>query len=149
MQVDTAFFTGNFSPKVSFYGTNLTCAGDAKSTSALSTLDTLRTSSVAQRPEFGRMGLCASPEEFAAVEQLQSDQWKVLVPLTPLGAGYEATRRTVFQINPAASTGDSSNSQVVSHIRVNMGPDGGIARIRVYGEVIVSPSVFLSNTGEC
>jgi hypothetical protein len=129
IEVDTAFFTGNFSPKVSIQGVALGSEEEA----TVQTLLQLRAASTASRPEFGRMGLAASPEEFSTVSRLQSDHWSMLVPLTPLGAGYEDTRRTVFAIDSA---------QPVSYLRVNMGPDGGIARIRVYGEVLVRPENF-------
>lgn len=79
------------------------------------------------------MGLCATDEEWAAVAGLKSENWTTLVPLTPLGAGYEETRRTMFTID---------SNEVISHLRINMGPDGGIARVRVYGEVVVSPSAL-------
>lgn len=98
----------------------------------------LRAKTVSQRAEFGRMGLNASDEEFSAVRSFQSENWNVLVPLTPLGAGYEETRKTTFTI-PVPLNGEG---EVYSHIRVNMGPDGGIARIRVYGEVVVPDSAF-------
>lgn len=123
---------------MSIFGANLT--EDGKSASTLDKLDDLRVQSVQQRPEHGRMGLCASEAEFAAVSHLQSENWNVLVPLTPLGAGYEETRKTMFRIAGNSDT-------VVSHIRVNMGPDGGIARIRVYGEVVVSASAFEAPSG--
>ena len=123
---------------MSIFGANL--AEDNKAAVHLDRLNDLRVQSVQQRPEHGRMGLCASEAEFEAVAGLQSENWSVLVPLTPLGAGYEETRKTMFTVS---SSGDS----VVSHIRVNMGPDGGIARIRVYGEVVVSASAFDAPSG--
>jgi allantoicase len=99
----------------------------------------IRAATSAARPEFGRMGLCASEEEWSAVKQLQTERWPTLVPLTPLGAGYEETRRTMFTIN---------SNEVISHLRVNMGPDGGIARIRVYGEVVVTPTALAASSGQ-
>jgi allantoicase len=135
VKVDTAFFTGNFSPKVSIFGANLVDDQAAGKTTAQ--LEQQRAKSVEARPEFGRMGLCASEEEFATVAQLKTEDWSVLVPLTPLGAGYEETRKTMFHIQQNGGKND-----VISHLRINMGPDGGIARIRVYGEVVVSPSAL-------
>lgn len=123
IEVDTAFFTGNFSPKVSIYGIYLQDGSDS-----LDDLESLRQQSAVERPEHKRMGLCATEKEWSLVSNVESENWPVLVPLTPLGAGYEETRKTVFYVE---TTGP------VSHIRVNMGPDGGIARIRVHGEVVV------------
>ena len=132
--MDTCFFTGNFSPKVSIYGALI--EGDASK--VCNNLLGLRAKSVAPRAELGRMGLCATEEEFSVVKALHSENWNVLVPLTPLGAGYEETRKTTFTF-PESANGDDA---VFSHLRINMGPDGGIARIRVYGDVVVPDSVF-------
>eukprot|EP01038_Epipyxis_sp_PR26KG_P011245 gene11245-15089_t len=129
IEVDTAYFTGNFSPKVSILGANFN-----SETPDMEHLTSLRTQSILDRPEHGRMGLAASEEEFELVERLESSEWKVLVPLTALGAGYEETRHNLFRIPFGEGIGGP-----VSHIRLNMGPDGGIARIRVFGEVIISP----------
>lgn len=126
IEIDTAFFTGNFSPQASVYGTNSLSELDAANT-----LIKLRSESVSSRPEFGRMGLNATEEEFNLVKKLKSETWPTLVPLTPLGAGYEATRKTLFEIPHGQGP--------IKFLRLNMGPDGGIARIRVYGEVTVNP----------
>jgi allantoicase len=93
IEVDTAFFTGNFSPQVSIYGVR-----DPSSQDAVNQLVRLREESILSRPEFGRMGLKASEEEWELVQKLSSENWVEMVPLSPLGAGYEATRKTVFQI---------------------------------------------------
>jgi hypothetical protein len=144
--VDTAFFTGNYSPKVSVYGMCLTDPDQSNPTlAAINECIALREASAADRPEFLRMGLAASDAEFAAVAKLQSEQWAELIPLTPLGAGYEATRRTMFTVAPQPA----GSGNVFTHLRINMGPDGGIARVRVYGEVVVPPSSFVSPTGGC
>lgn len=111
----------------SVYGANL-----PESTPEVQQLLALRQKSADDRPEHGRMGLCATEEEQRLADAMQSDAWHVLVPLSPLGAGYKETSKTMFQVQ---STGIGP----VTHIRLNMGPDGGIARIRVYGEVVVRP----------
>ena len=51
--------------------------------------------------------------------QLESDSWSVIVPLSTLGPGYEATRKNIFYVSP------SCRDATITHIRVNMGPDGG------------------------
>lgn len=126
IEVDTAFFTGNFSPKVSIFG-----ALHLSDAQAADNLRRIRKDSVVGQPEIGRMGMKASDEEFAEVAKLQSEAWSPLVELTPLGAGYEETRKNLFHIPPGHGP--------IQYLRVNMGPDGGIARIRVYGEVVVQP----------
>jgi allantoicase len=126
IEIDTCFFTGNFSPVVSVYGIQ-----QPKSMNAVEDLLNLREDSKQERPEHGRMGLAASAQEFSLVSELKSEEWPVLIPLSPLGAGYEATRKTIFQV--------PSGLGPLQYLRLNMGPDGGIARIRVYGEVTINP----------
>lgn len=55
--------------------------------------------------------------------------------MTELRAGYEETRHNFFEI---------TSKEPWTHLRLNMYPDGGIARLRVYGEA--RPS--LPKTGE-
>ena len=61
--------------------------------------------------------------------QVDSDSWSVLVPLSTLGPGYEATRKNIFYVSSSSSSSSSSSCKeagaTITHIRVNMGPDGG------------------------
>ncbi|MEU6402586.1 allantoicase [Streptomyces sp. NPDC046985] len=61
-------------------------------------------------------------------EYLLSDdvKWTTLVPRTPVGGH-------------AANGFEVGVEQRVTHLRVNQHPDGGIARLRVYGEVVPDP----------
>ncbi len=63
-----------------------------------------------------------SPEELLADDV----KWTTLVPRTPVG-GHAANGFTV------------SVEQYVTHLRVRQYPDGGIARLRVHGEVVPDP----------
>ncbi len=109
IEIDTAFFTGNFSPQSSVYGTLKPNDPDI-----VETLLSLRSQSIGSRLEFGRMGLAASEEEWNNVHKLHSESWPVLIPLTPLGAGYEATRRSIFEVAPGLGP--------IQYLRLNMGP---------------------------
>ena len=105
------------------------------------------------------MGLAATQEENELVQDVlragrksksnisdstavTEDEWMEIVPLSLLGAGYQETSKTIFYLTEEQSMLIGS----ITHLRVNMGPDGGIARLRVYGEVIVNPDKFLNNT---
>ena len=59
-----------------------------------------------------------------SLEDLASDstQWRVLLPEAPLAGD-------------ARNTFDISNAQRVTHLRLNIFPDGGVARLRVHGDV--------------
>jgi allantoicase len=111
IEIDTAHFTGNFVPAASVQGACL----EEDPAFACATL--------------GQMGTCATPEECAAAAALGSDAWETLVPETRLASGAPETRRTFVRLSPehAAAT------KRWTHVRLNMFPDGGIARLRVYG----------------
>ena len=59
-----------------------------------------------------------------------SENWETILPMTELKPGYENTRYHYFPIDP---------SKTYTHLRLNIFPDGGIARIRTYG-VMVPPT---------
>uniref|UniRef100_A0A667XWG5 Allantoate amidinohydrolase n=1 Tax=Myripristis murdjan TaxID=586833 RepID=A0A667XWG5_9TELE len=105
LDVDTSFFTGNHSPCVSVQA---------------ACLDTPPTISL----EGDRTGMAASDSQLAAVAKLGSEAWPVLLPVTELQPGYSDCCHNYFSV---------SCSHRVTHLRVNMHPDGGIARLRVYG----------------
>ncbi|MCL8013197.1 allantoicase [Streptomyces sp. AS02] len=63
-----------------------------------------------------------SPEELLADDV----KWTTLVPRTPVG-GHAANGFSI------------AVEQRFTHLRVNQHPDGGIARLRVYGEVVPDP----------
>ena len=82
------------------------------------------------------MGSCATPEEHAAAAELQSDKWTTILDKTKLMPGYPETRHHLLDA--------ASSQQRWTHLRcairklmfrINMFPDGGIARLRVYGIV--------------
>jgi len=121
VDVDTAFFTGNNAPRVSIQAADF--SKDYEAVAALRIL-------TARATEERAMGVCASPEELKLAEQLQSDRWTEILPPTTLGAGYAETRHNLLRVPP-------SKGGPWTHLRVNMFPDGGIARLRVYGEVVM------------
>ncbi|KAJ3081136.1 hypothetical protein HK102_002554 [Quaeritorhiza haematococci] len=111
VEVDTAFFTGNHVPKFSIQAALL----DGKAVSHLP-------------PRRSQMGSKATQQELDAANLLKSDQWEDIVPMTELKPGYPATRRNWFKIE--------GEEKRWTHLRINMFPDGGIARLRVYGHVV-------------
>ena len=81
------------------------------------------------------MGKCASAEDNAnlAASGLLELDWVELLPMTPLGPGYKG--ESIFDF---AAVVPDAHPQAWTHIRVNMFPDGGIARLRCYGQVKVN-----------
>lgn len=105
--VDISYFTGDYAPQMSIQAA---CFEEDKQP---------------EIPARGiRMGAAASPEEFEAIAELKSDDWDYLVPMTELKPGRPASSHNYFPVN---------SQQRWTHIRLNIFPDGGIARFRVYG----------------
>jgi allantoicase len=106
--VDTAYFTGNYAPRFSVQGALL--------------------SDDAQWPYRLRccLGGACSEAELDLVNKINTEKWSTLVPMTNLKPGYEATMRQYFEIK---------NEQSFNHLRLNIFPDGGIARLRVFGHI--------------
>jgi allantoicase len=59
----------------------------------------------------------------APVEALLDANWRDILPQSPL----EGNSENVFKV---------ASSDAVTHIRLNIFPDGGVARLRVHGEVV-------------
>lgn len=77
-------------------------------------------------PRITAMGKACSTEEMRAVSRLKSEKWLELMESTKMRPGYAETRKNYIYINC---------NEVFSHLRINIYPDGGIARFKVYGEV--------------
>ncbi|XP_023680647.2 allantoicase [Paramormyrops kingsleyae] len=107
--VDTSFFTGNHAPSVSIQAA---CVETGGLPPAL------------RRSEADRTSAAATREEFEAVAALRSEAWEELVPVSDLRPGFSDTCHNYFSV---------CCLRRVTHLRLNVYPDGGIARLRVYG----------------
>eukprot|EP00729_Bicosta_minor_P006093 gene6093-9232_t len=121
--VDTAYFSGNFVPKVSIH------AGCDANEGALAPYDSIRGQAATQ----GQIN--AAEKITCGLTKKASADWTPLVPMKALDAGYQDTRYTYFTIN---------SEQRWTHLRVNMFPDGGIARIRVHGDVVLPATAMVA-----
>uniref|UniRef100_A0A8C6G8Z7 Probable inactive allantoicase n=1 Tax=Mus spicilegus TaxID=10103 RepID=A0A8C6G8Z7_MUSSI len=108
IDVDISYFSGNHAPRMSIQAANL------------SEEDTM--SNIP--PRGVRMGTAATPEEFEAVTELKSHSWDYLVPMSELKLGDPDSSHNYYFVN---------SQQRWTHIRLNIFPDGGVARLRVYG----------------
>jgi len=124
LEIDTAYFTGNHVPSISLEIADLSCEQEASMA--------VQVPGIVQRLLHGCVqGTGASPEQVAQAEKAcRSVSWKPLLPRTPLKPGYEETRYHFFQLEtPVEGT----------HVRVNYFPDGGVARLRLWGNVTGMP----------
>ncbi|XP_008059862.1 probable allantoicase [Carlito syrichta] len=105
--VDVSYFTGSHAPRMSIQAANL------------------EEDKLPEIPERGiRTGAAATSEEFEAIDELKSNDWDCLVPMTELKPQNPASSHNYFLVN---------SQKIWTHIRLNIFPDGGIARLRVYG----------------
>ncbi|XP_044742781.1 allantoicase-like [Chrysoperla carnea] len=107
--IDTCFFTGNYAPRFSIQAARF---------------DDNEILPIPSRDE-DMLGKACTTEDIEQMKCLQLDQWTELIPIKPLNAGIEETRHNYFEID---------SNEVWTHLRLNIFPDGGIARLRVYGE---------------
>lgn len=120
IDVDTSHFTGNYVPRCSIQAATLNDNDEASG--ILQWLTVAR----ARAPKGDKMGSKATEEELSHVERVGSEEWTTVLPFTTLGAGYKDTCHNYFNV---------TTKERFTHLRLNMFPDGGIARLRVYGEV--------------
>ena len=82
-------------------------------------------------PERASIDACAV-EHTPSLEELSGGdvQWESLLPEIPLKG------------NASNEIGIRASAQRVTHLRLNIFPDGGVARLRVHGEVVPDESVF-------
>jgi len=74
-------------------------------------------------PSHASLEACEAPEETSADALARGGSWEEIVPRSPLGPG----RRNFFE---ALGGGRAT------HVRLNIHPDGGVARLRVHGVVV-------------
>ncbi|CAB9517159.1 Probable allantoicase [Seminavis robusta] len=123
VEIDTAHFTGNNVPRISLELVDLSCEEETRMVKGLpGSLERLLHGCV--------QGTGCNPEEVEQAEQVcrgVSAPWKEILPCTPLQPGYEASRLKFFHFD-----GDIKNLHG-THLRINYFPDGGVARLRLWG----------------
>ena len=122
VEIDTAHFTGNQVPQISLEMADLT---PMEATSLVSNLP----GTIERLLHGGRQGVGHTPAE---VEQAQTAclldgvEWSTLLAKTPLQPGYEPSRMHYFVL-------DQEGGVCGNYLRVNYFPDGGVARLRLWG----------------
>jgi allantoicase len=121
LELDTAHFTGNNTPKVSLEICDLNAADLSKLVAKLP-------QAYERLLHGGVQGTGRLPEEVEqALEAVTTcgGEWKELLPVSPLNPGYEPTRMHYFRLDKPS---------VGNLVRVNYFPDGGVARLRCWGD---------------
>jgi len=133
-EVDTAFFTGNQAPRLSVQGAYLPGRG-AEDDRLAETREAARATVVMPDGSAAQGGFCAAEAQLVAAEELGSAEWAELLPMVPLNPGYEDIRHHVHGAQPV-------DLPAITHLRVNIYPDGGVSRLRVRGEIVRKPTEF-------
>jgi allantoicase len=128
-ELDTAFFTGNYTPRFSIEIAELPshCCGDDEAADSWIVNGTTRFARGS-----GVQGECESPEDIATASAQVSAiaTWTTIIPMSTLLPGLPGTSRQFFTV-PA-----SHRLKRATHIRLNYYPDGGVARLRCFGLVV-------------
>lgn len=104
---DTAFFTGNYVPRASLQAALLSEEELAKFP-----------------PRSPGQGKAATEEELKVMKSLRTERWTRLTSMQRLRSGYQDSRHNFAAV---------SNREVFNVVRLNIYPDGGIARLNVFG----------------
>ena len=126
-EVDTSFFTGNQTPNVSI---EVACLPDAGGD------DAWMPGAVERAAQGGGIrGTARTPEQIAdaAAAISAAGTWSEALALSPLRPGVDKEGIHWFAASPAVTGAD----QRITHVRLNYFPDGGVARLRVWGNVVV------------
>jgi len=138
VEIDTAHFTGNQAPRVSIHAMNCKDRHDMDEKNhpisntnevldVLSAYTWMPGSLTRLASGRGQQGTGVSTEIVAQAEEAcKAFAWTEVLPMTFLQPGYEETRMHYFIIPEA-------QRRNVTHIRFNIFPDGGIARLRLWG----------------
>ena len=141
--VDTRHFTGNHTPIVSVVGYHIPPSyipgthAPTKEELAISArgthFDLPGMADRVARDGIGIQGTACAPGEDTTVNDILANYpSKVLIPPTKLRPGYEGQSLHYLAVPP----GLIQYKSPMTHIRLNMFPDGGIARLKVYGDVL-------------
>lgn len=127
VELDTAYFTGNYAPRISIQGANLT-------EYTTDEFDEWMPGSFDRFEHGGGIRGSKANEDLVGRAQAACDQheWHTLVSESPLRPGYPESRMHYFPVDP------SVKKHAFTHIRLNYFPDGGVARLKVYGSVSVN-----------
>ena len=128
IEVDTAFFTGNFAPRISIEAANVPDYSTDEH-------DEWMPGSFDRFEQGGGIRGSKASRELVTKARAACDEhtWHTLVPESPLNPGYPESRMHYFAV-----LDPSTKKLPFTHIRLNYFPDGGVARLKVYGSVSVN-----------
>lgn len=131
IEIDTAHFTGNQAPRISIDVMTFPQDDTQEEPADEDDMYTWMPGAVRRLAQGG--GIQGTGQSIASVTKAQKAcdkfQWMELLPMTPLQPGYEETRMHYFPLSKEMQR----QANNVTHVRVNYYPDGGVARLRLWG----------------
>ena len=152
VELDTAYFTGNQTPRVSIETMKITPNKHDIATEdnddylynwmpgAISRLASGKSmQGTGQSPDVIKRAHTACQAVALNTTNEQSDEWITILPMVELKPGYEESRYHKFELDADAKQ-KLEEIGGVTHIRLNYFPDGGVARMKVWGYPVYSSS---------
>ncbi len=132
IEVDTAYFTGNQAPRISIQVANC-CPDKEEETAEEEWMYTWMPNAITRLANKG--GIQGTGQSLKQIEKAnracEQFKWKEILPLTPLQPGYEESRMHYFTVDEKIR----NEVKGFTHVRVNYFPDGGVARLRLWGNL--------------
>ena len=161
VELDTAHFTGNQTPRVSIEAMRISrnkrdCSMDEDNDDYLYSWMPGAVSRLARGQGIRGTGQSAASirNAHAACQAAalnttnkQSSAWITILPIVELQPGYEESRYHSFQIDAAVKR-QIKEIGGVTHLRLNYYPDGGVARMKVWGYPLHSSSTITNNNNQ-
>ena len=140
IEVDTAYFTGNQTPRISIQVANCCSSNIADDGNDDDYVDedqwmyTWMPNAISRI--VGGGGIQGTGQSLKQIQKAnkacEQFEWKTVLSMTPLQPGYEESRMHYFTIDETVR----KDVKGFTHVRINYFPDGGVARIRLWGSML-------------
>lgn len=146
VEIDTAYFTGNQTPKISIQVANCYPATGDQNDMEVEEEEWMYTWMPGAVKRLihggGIQGKGQSPIQVDNANQAcEKFEWNEVLPMTPLKPGYEESRMHYFMIDDKTR----ELTKGFTHVRINYFPDGGVARLRLWGHSHVLSETIMSD----
>jgi allantoicase len=150
MEVDTAYFTGNQTPRISVQGMRVLRPNSSNECSQDEDyLYTWMPGAVSRLARGG--GIQGTGQSVTTIQKaeeacrrvaleatnISTEEWLEILPMIPLKPGYEESRYHSFQITEDVKQ-KVQELGGITHLRLNYFPDGGVARLKIWGQIFQS-----------
>jgi len=144
IELDTAYFTGNQTPRVSIEVANCCSDSDSEEVEEDEWKFTWMPGAVTRLVQGGGIqGTGKSPEQVEKAQKAcEKFTWTEILGVTELKPGYEESRMHYFTVPECVR----EKAKGFTHVKVNYFPDGGVARMRLWGHPVNDASTVATAT---